>query len=543
LSVKEDANELLRIKDSDKMGSGFSSIIKQLRVIYCQRKSHIIIPFALSAPLFITIGLFIPKTYRSTTTILVEPQKIPKDYVKPTVTITVEDRLRTITQQIMSPSRLRKVLYKVGLVSDMSNRNLVKRLISTTQKNIKVDVGGKESFKITFTGKNPIMVMKITNQVTSLFIEENLKLSEQQAQSTTEFLSSELHNVARQLKEQEEKRQIFKQKYMGELPDQLEANLRTLDRLQMQLQTTRGLLKDSRNQAIILEQQMAMEEKKISNEKNIIAPEQQDSISGQLHDLKEQLSLALNRYSADWPAVKRLKSKIADLEAQLKDEPPAVEVKEKLDQRNPSSVLDIFKINLDSIRRRVADLEKEEKKLTREIEKYKRRVENIPKREGELIALGRDYIILKDTYTSLLDKKLDAKLSESLERKQKGENFIILDPAEVPTSPFFPKMYHILLGSLGGGICLSFLFVYTIKLLDNSFNDLEEVERSMGLPLIGIIPRIRTKAAQRKKFIREALATFLIFIYLGIIGGVILNRVYVRKKLTDWKILSPAQLI
>jgi polysaccharide chain length determinant protein (PEP-CTERM system associated) len=411
------------------------------------------------------------------------------------------------------------------------------------QKNIQVDVGGKESFKITFAGKNPVMVMKITNQVTSLFIEENLKLSEQQAQSTTEFLSSELYNVERQLKEQEEKRRIFKQKYMGELPDQLEANLRTLDRLQMQLQTTQGLLKDSRNQAIILEQQMVMEEKKLSNEKNTIATEQPDSIAGQLQGLEEQLSLALTRYSADWPAVKRLKSKIADLEAQLKDELPPGEGKEKVDPRNPSSVLDILKINLDSIKRRVGNLEEEEKKLIGEIEEYKRRVENIPKREGELIALGRDYNILKNTYTSLLDKKLDAKLSESLERKQKGENFIILDPAEVPTAPFFPKTYHIILGSIGGGICLSFLFVYTIKLLDNSFNDLEEVERSMGLPLIGIIPKIRTKSTRRKQLIRQALTTFLIFIYLGIIGGVVLNRGYVRERLTDWKILSPVQLI
>ena len=213
------------------MGSAFPGIIKQLRVIYYQRKPHIIIPFVLFTPLFFTIGLFLPKTYRSTTTILVEPQKVPKDYVKPTVTIDVKDRLRTITQQVMSPSRLRKVLYKVGLVSDMFDRNLINRLTSTMQKNIKVDVGGKESFKITFVGKNPVMVMKITNQITSLFIDENLKLSEQQAQSTTEFLSSELYNVARQLKEQEEKRRIFKQKHMGELPNQLETNLRTLDLL------------------------------------------------------------------------------------------------------------------------------------------------------------------------------------------------------------------------------------------------------------------------------------------------------------------------
>jgi polysaccharide chain length determinant protein (PEP-CTERM system associated) len=525
------------------MGSAFPGIIKQLRVIYYQRKPHIIIPFVLFTPLFFTIGLFLPKTYRSTTTILVEPQKVPKDYVKPTVTIDVKDRLRTITQQVMSPSRLRKVLYKVGLVSDMSDRNLANRLTSTMQKNIKVDVGGKESFKITFVGKNPVMVMKITNQITSLFIDENLKLSEQQAQSTTEFLSSELYNVARQLKEQEEKRRIFKQKHMGELPDQMEANLRTLDRLQMQLQTTRGLLKDSRNQVIILEQQMAMEQKKLSAEKDTTAPEQQDSVSGQLHALKEQLSVAQARYSDDWPAVKRLKSKIADLEVQLKKEQQKEEEKETVDSSNPSSVLDIFKINLGSTRRRITGLEEEEKKLMGEIEKYKRRVENIPKREGELIALGRDYNILKDTYTSLLDKKLDAKLSESLERKQKGENFIILDPAEVPTAPFFPKTFHIILGSFGGGICLSFLFVYSIKLLDNSFNDLEEVERSMGFPLIGIIPKIRTKATRRKKIIQQAVTTFLIFIYLGIIGGVVLNRGYVREKLTDWKILAPVHLI
>lgn len=520
----------------------YPDLIKRLRVIYYRRKRFVYIPFIVFAPMIVTIAIFLPETYRSSTTILVEPQKISKDYVKPTVTTSVTDRLRTIIQQIMSPNRLRKVLVNLNLVQDMSDRNLLNRLIGTMQKNINIDVSGKESFKITFTGKNPTMVMNITNQIASLFIEENLRLSELQAQSTTEFLSSELANVERQLQEQEEKQRIFKQKYMGELPDQLDTNLRTLDRLQMQLQTTRGLLKDNQDQIIVLEQQIAIEKKEISNAIPPDIPIPPDPLFAKLKVLKARFFATKTRYSDDWPEIKRLKSEIVKVEMQI-EKRPKKEIEKKIATPAPSLVLNTLKINIKLVERRVVYLNREGKLLMSEIEEYKKRVENAPKREVELISLGRDYKILRNTYQSLLDKKLEAKLSESLEKKQKGENFIVLDSAEFPLSPYFPQLYQIILAGLGGGLGLSFLFVYLSEFMDQSFNDLDEVDRCLGFAVIGAIPRIRTRSGQRRMLLQCALITIVLLVYVGTLGLIVFNKEHVKKRLSDWEIIPMVQLI
>lgn len=518
-------------------------IIKQLITIYQRRRGFIFIPFAVFAPLFATVLIFLPKTYYASTTILVEPQKISEEYVKPTVTTTVEDRLRTITQQMMSMTRLRKVLNNLNLIPDMSDRKHVNGLVLAMQENIKVEVEGKESFKIAFTAKDPTIAMKITNQIASLFIEENLKLSEQQAQSTTEFLANELLRVERQLKEYEEKLRDFKQKYMGELPDQLDANLRTLDRLQIQLQTTRVDLKDAQNQRILLEQQISEEKKKISSETVPTSAEEKTSQVVILQNLNNRLIAVLSRYSKDWPEVKRLEDEIARIEAQLKEKK---ELKQKNGLSKPelsSPVLNTFKINLASVKLRVANLQLEEKSVLKGLNTYIKRVENTPKREEELIGLSRDNEILRETYHSLLDKKLDAKLSENLEKKQKGENFIILDPAEIPMEPHFPKNIHVVMAGLGGGLAVCFLLVFASETLDHSFYDLGDVEKTLGFPVIGFIPKIKTKQRKQTKLIRQGVATFLVLVYLGVLGAIVINRNDVRKRLAGWGILMQSQII
>ncbi|HZC81154.1 MAG TPA: Wzz/FepE/Etk N-terminal domain-containing protein, partial [Nitrospiraceae bacterium] len=188
------------------------------------------------------VFLVMPKTYRSSTLILVESQKVPTDFIKPVTVDTIEERLISIQQQIFSRTLLQKIIEEFGLYKDDLERKPWEDVIEDMRKDIKVTTVDDrlrrniQAFTIAYEGNDPLTVMKVTNKLASLFIEENLKVREQLVEGTTEFLEHELVNVKEKLDLQEKQISEYKMKYMGELPAQVEANLRTLDRLQMELQ-------------------------------------------------------------------------------------------------------------------------------------------------------------------------------------------------------------------------------------------------------------------------------------------------------------------
>ena len=236
--------------------------------IFWRRKWWLGIPLVLGLVAGYIACFFIPSSYQSSTLILVEPQKVPTSYVTPTVPGTVDDRLRTISQQIMSRTNLSKIikeysLYKREDVASAKRNDLLGRvqnnvkqilvqyglsreemstplnqdevpeeIIDRMRKDIALKVIGKEAFSVTYNGQNPNTVMRVTNTLALLFIEENLKTRERQAEGTSEFLASQLVEAERELQRQEQKLKEYQQQHRGAMPAQLDANLRTLDRLQ-----------------------------------------------------------------------------------------------------------------------------------------------------------------------------------------------------------------------------------------------------------------------------------------------------------------------
>ena len=208
--------------------------------IIFRRKWFIIIPFAVSIIGVILAIYFVPRTYKSSTMILVEHQKVPESYVTSTVTVDITERLNTITQQVMSRTRLESVINEFGLYKEARDKRTNEELVELMRGNIEIDVKnegkrgeGVSSFSISYMGRDPETVMHVTSRLASLFIEENLKVREQQAEGTTEFLDNQLQSLKKSLESQESQIKSYKEQHMGELPSQLEANLRTLDRLQL----------------------------------------------------------------------------------------------------------------------------------------------------------------------------------------------------------------------------------------------------------------------------------------------------------------------
>lgn len=450
--------------------------------IILRRKWFIIILFIVSIIGILLTLLLLPPMYRSTTLILVEPQKVPEAYVKATVTVDIADRLNTITQQVMSRTRLESIINELGLYREERERFDSEGLVELMRKHIKIDVIGKDSFTISYIGYNPETVMHVTNRLTSLFIEENLKVREQQAEGTTEFLDTQLQNLKATLEEQETKIKAFKERYMGELPTQLEANLRTLDRLQLNLQTTNDAIKAAEDRKIVLEKQLTEINPNLGG------------TEARLAALRAELSKLSSIYTDKYPDIIRLKNEIAEIENEMKAEKSSESsfispMRSPWKSGNPLYATlsnQLMDVNMD-----INNLREKQKEITKNIAVFQSRVERIPAREQQMIGLLRDYENTKSNYQNLLGKKLDAQLAENLEKRQQGEQFRILDPANLPLRPFKPNprritLMGVLLG-LGSGLGLAFLLEY----IDGSFRKAEDVYATIGLPVLASVPKVR----------------------------------------------------
>ena len=178
----------------------------------------------------------LPDVYVSATVILVEPQKIPADYVRPTTIGTIESRLSTITQQIMSRTRLEKIIVENNLYSDRRSKLSMEEVVEGMRKDMVLTVTKADAFRVSYRAYDPLVAQKVTSQIASLYIEENLKVREDQTFGVSDFLDSQLGETERKLREQEGKLSDFRMRHIGALPDQQDAILSTLSRLQQQLQ-------------------------------------------------------------------------------------------------------------------------------------------------------------------------------------------------------------------------------------------------------------------------------------------------------------------
>ena len=260
--------------------------------------------------------LVMPKVYRSNTLILVESQKVPTDYIKPMAVDSIESRIITIQQQILSRTLLQKIIEEYTLYPDELRRQAIDDVIDMMRRDIKITTVDDrfhrniQAFTISYDGEDPMLVMQVTNKLAALFIGENLKVREQLVEGTTEFLDQELRRVKEKLDLQEAEISRYKQKYVGQLPQQSETLLRTLDRLNMELQTQTDMLRMLNERRDIMRDAL---ESSVGNPGGVV----HISPKGRLRQLKEQLSQMLAEYKESYPDVARIRREITDLEVRL----------------------------------------------------------------------------------------------------------------------------------------------------------------------------------------------------------------------------------
>jgi polysaccharide chain length determinant protein (PEP-CTERM system associated) len=479
----------------------------------------------------LTIGLIKTLTtdriYQASTMILIQPQEVPEDYVRSVVSTGIEERISSISQQIMSRTNLEKIinqfdLYKnnEGMYLEDKIENLRKRIDVTITRSSRR--ASSETFAIQFRGNQPDRVMQITNTLASYFMDVNLRIREAQVVGTSNFLSEELEKIKKTLELKERDLAKYRSDHIGGLPSELESNLRTLDRLQTQLTDSQAALRDARNTEISLQQQI-IRQKELAAQTT--GQEMDGSESGnrrllgrttdrnELNRLREELNNLLLKYTDKHPdvvklqtTIKKIEEKIANSDSEeelLNTDPEVIE----LESQHKQAINTIVGLN--------ADIQRIKERMI----SHEKLVEQTPKREQELQKLLRDYSSIQNVYTSVLDRRLEAELSVNMEKKQKGEQFRVLDYAIRPEKPISPNVRNAFFIYLGAGCAIAGGVIYLFFMLDNAVRRKEDIEDLFDLPVLVEIGAIKQPGDQLRKKI-QALGLVAASSYIVVIIGI-----------------------
>lgn len=481
----------------------------------------------------------LPNIYMSETVILVDPQKVPESYIRATVTGDLRNRLNTLTQQILSATRLQKVIESFNLYPRERKTMAREDVISLMRKEINVALiagSGAQSdlqaFKITYSGRDPRLVAQVTSQIASLFIDENLKARELQATGTAEFLQHTLDEARKNLDEQEGRLRDFKLKHLGEMPENQVATLTILGQLKASLQQEGDALARAEQQRAYFQTMMTqtmpvvdVDDYNNDLDSPVKSGKANDGTAptAKPNDLasdRAKLEILLGKYHENHPEVRKLRQQIADKEAKEKQNAPPTPKTEVASvdpvvplppaKKRPvpqASNNPVLLSQLKTIEAEIAKHKEEQIRLNRLVGSYQSKLESIPLREQQMTELVRDHEMSKIHYSQLLDKELSAETASQLEIRQKGERFSILDPAQPAQRPSSPNRQLIDLGGCLAGLGLGVLMAIVPQFFGMPITSAEHVPLINGNKVLEVIPFIKTETDRRRKKKQIILAT------------------------------------
>jgi polysaccharide chain length determinant protein (PEP-CTERM system associated) len=443
--------------------------------------------------------------------IMLVAQRIPDSYVKATATTKIEDRLATLKEQILSRSRLERIILDLGLYPLERRRLAMEDVVQRMRDDITIKTQGKDSqaFQLSYVSSQAKTAQQATERLASLFIEENLRDRENAAEDTSQFLESQLQDARRRLIGQEKKLEEYRRHYSGQLPTQAATNLQAMQNAQVQLQSLREASDRARERRLLVERQIAdlqMRDAEVIAPSNPATPTDPtlESTAQQLASAHARLDSLLSRVKPNHPDVRILQRTIRDLEAKQQEERLEAHTDDPSADRPVSAAEVVRQKRLRDVKAQLGDLDRElvekqdqENHLRDVIADYQAKLEVVPTRESELVELTRDYTTLQATYQSLLAKREESKLAADLERRNIGEQFRVLDPARIPERPFSPNRLLIVLGAAGGGLVLGLLIVVLFEYRDATFTRDDEVARVCKLPVLAMVPVMMAVGAQR----------------------------------------------
>jgi polysaccharide chain length determinant protein (PEP-CTERM system associated) len=458
----------------------------------------------------------LPSVYRSETVILIEQQRVPEEYVVANVTVDLQQRLEGMKQQILSRTRLQHVIEQFGLYREAYKTNPDEVIEQMRSKDVDAHVietpgrhGQFSAFKIAYSAPSAKLAQQVNAQLTSLFIDQNIEEQSERTENTTQFLSTELETARTHLAEQENKIKQFKAGALGQLPSQMDTNVRILSGLQDRQHSLSQSLNHAQEQKLYFESlltQYRSVKVEADNGGNSLP-----GIEDQLAKLKQELADDQTKYTPDHPDVLRLKRLIVrterqrdEIQAKLATGGSVAPASESHDPRTATPILQ-FESQLKANQQEITDTKRELQQVEQQISGYQGRLNQTPIREQQLSDLTRDYDQSKANYDSLLKKQNQSQLATNLAKRQQGEQFRILDAPSLPKKPVSPDRMKLSLMGMVAGFMLGLGLAIVVEAVEDKVRTEEEVTRIVHVRILAGVPHLFTPAEDKKRHIRRAL--------------------------------------
>ena len=535
------------LTDESPRGLSLATVIATVR----RRRWLALIPLLLVLAAAASLALSLPTVWTARATMLINGQQIPEAYVRSSTAGDAEAKLLTLTHQILDGPRLSKIVEQFNLYPAMRRTRPPADVVERMRRDIRVEIPedrerrNREArwlvFTVAYTATDQEVAVDVANTLAALFDEENRRASEQQAVGTSEFLENQLRDLRARLTSQEQKITAYKEQYLGELPEQREVILRTVERLQLQLSIAgeNNRRANERRQLITQSLNDLDVASAMSTGGGATGLPGETPAAARLAALRQELTALQTTYSDKYPDVISTKEQIRLLEQRVAQEDKKAAAAQAALSASPKSgapapsratrdmrlaatnpyVLSLMQQQDQAAVETKATAE-EIASLNRQLALYQRRLENMPKREAELATITRDYETTRDTFRSLLSKRSEADMATSLEQGRKGEHFRVIDPARPPDRPTGPNRLRLLMVGLALALGIAGVAVVVAEQIDTSFRRAEDVRDSTGVVVLSTIPRIvtdadRTSARRQHGLAMAAMATALVLVVSG----------------------------
>ncbi len=505
-----------------------------------RRHFFFLIPLFIGWALVWSASWVLPPRYLSSTLILVEQPTMPKDYVTPNINDDLQERMQTITQQILSRTRLMHIIEQFSLYGTGHDQKSAEDKVERMRKDIGIELvrdtrNQISSFNVSYTSRDPHVAQQVTSELTNLFINENLEVRQQQSEDTTKFLESQLESSRKTLATQEDAIRQFKGQHVGEMPGQLASNLQILSGLQSQLQASEDALNVARQQHVYL-QTLADQYKSIQRSTKRAdgsAVGGLPALNQELEKLQARLDDLSSHYTDRHPDVRKLKEQIANTEKmrdqtlaamKTKSAEPSTDASDSnnsgVSNLDPSESAMLLQVQsqLRSNNTEISNREHSIAALQAKVAEYQGRLNQEPVREQQLADLTRGYEQSKTSYDELLKKKNESKMATSMELLQQGERFRVVDPPSFPQKPDFPNRLKFCGIGLAVGMAFGGLAVVLAEMFDKRIHEESELKTVLAIPIISEIPDIigpfEERRRRRSQWLGWATAAFVFGVVL-----------------------------
>ncbi|WP_224249142.1 GumC family protein [Hyalangium gracile] len=411
-----------------------------------------------------------PSMYEASSVVRVEPQRPSEEMVQRTVSELIEQRLLTVRQELMARPVLEKAIQEMNLYPDIVSEKGIEAAVAQMRKDLTIKVEGENAFELTYANRDPQVASQVANRLPAIFAEETLKLRQAQASRATQLFTEEMDALAKSVSAWEKRIAQFKVDHMGELPEQLEMNMRGLERVSHLLQTKSEELRAAEARRSDLAR----------------ARNAADSEAGRLeaaeNGLTRELVAARTSWTEDHPEVKRLQNELGALSSKRKD----AEGRMVAERQERARVAEL-----------IGSIQTEIKDLQNQAETFQKRLDSTPRWAHELGVMNRDYEIARTKYQSVVSRRVEAEIAEELEAKSSKSLFNVISPAGVPATPARPDRFGGLLISLLIALGAGVLTGVVLEMRDDSIRDGHELRERITLPVLAVVPNMQGKTEKR----------------------------------------------